>query len=439
MPESVLQALPTCELARRFGEVRSMTLSLAEPLSEADAQVQSMPDASPTKWHLAHTTWFFETFVLEPHEPGFRPHDAAYRVLFNSYYNGVGAQHARPQRGLVTRPGLAEVIAYRRAVDERVRALLERDLPQDASTRLTLGLHHEQQHQELILTDLLHLLSCNPLAPAYRRTVARAPAQARRPPGWVEFGGGRVEIGHAGGGFAFDNEEPRHARLLAPYALADCLVTQGEWRDFVEDGGYREARWWLAAGWDWVRANAVAAPDYWRGDAAGGWRVFTLGGEVDLDVDTPVAHVSLYEADAYAHWRGAQTRLPCRLPTEFEWEAAAAKIAPQAVGAGNFLESGLLCARAAGDGPGLRQMFGDLWEWTRSAYEPYPGYRPWPGAVGEYNGKFMIDQHVLRGGSLATPASHIRASYRNFFPAPARWQFSGLRLARDLEGDSPAG
>ena len=436
MPE--LAALPAAELPRRFSAVRAMTLALAEPLSEADAQVQSMPDASPTKWHLAHTTWFFETFVLEQHEPGFRPHHAAFRVLFNSYYNGVGAQHARPQRGLVTRPGLVEVIAYRRAVDERVLALLGRNaLPPDAARMLTLGLHHEQQHQELILTDLLHLLSCNPLAPAYRSPAARAPAAATRPPGWVEFAGGRVAIGHAGDGFAFDNEQPRHARLLAPHALADRLVTQGEWREFVEDGGYREARWWLAAGWDWVRANAIAAPAYWRGDGAGGWRVFTLGGEVDLETHAPVAHVSLYEADAYAHWRGAQTGLPCRLPTEFEWEAAAATIAPQAVAAGNFLESGLLRARAAGDAAGLRQMFGDLWEWTRSAYEPYPGYRPWAGAVGEYNGKFMIDQHVLRGGSLATPASHIRASYRNFFPATARWQFSGLRLARDL-GDGRA-
>jgi ergothioneine biosynthesis protein EgtB len=439
MPETVPQALPVGELARRFGVVRAMTLSLAEPLSEADAQVQSMPDASPTKWHLAHTTWFFETFVLEPHEPGFRPHDAAFRVLFNSYYNGVGAQHARPQRGLVTRPGLAEVIAYRRAVDERVLALLAREHAPDVSVLLTLGLHHEQQHQELILTDLLHLLSCSPLAPAYRRAVVRAPVPAMRPPGWVEFAGGRVTIGHAGDGFAFDNEQPRHARLLAPYALADRLVTQGEWREFVDAGGYREPRWWLAAGWDWVRANAIAAPAYWRGDGAGGWRVFTLGGELDLDTHAPVAHVSLYEADAYAHWRGEQTGLPCRLPTEVEWEAAAANIAPQAIAAGNFLESGRLRARPATDTPGLRQMFGDLWAWTRSAYEPYPGYRPWAGAVGEYNGKFMIDQHVLRGGSFATPASHIRASYRNFFPAAARWQFSGLRLARDLDNGNAAG
>ena len=437
MPEARPAALPATELARRFGEVRATTRSLALPLSEADAQVQSMPDASPTKWHLAHTTWFFETFVLEPHEPDFRPHDPAFRVRFNSYYNGVGAQHARPQRGLVTRPGLGEVIAYRRAVDERVLAMLEGDLPQDAWTMLTLGLQHEQQHQELILADLLHLLSCNPLAPAYRQSALHALA-APTPLGWIGFAGGRVEIGHAGEAFAFDNEQPCHARLLAPYALADRLVTQGEWRQFVDAGGYREPRWWLAAGWDWVRANAIAAPAYWRDDGAGGWRVFTLGGEVDLDTYAPVAHVSLYEADAYAHWHSEQTRLRCRLPTEAEWEAAAAKVEPQAFEGGNFLESGSLRARAATDVPGLRQMFGDLWEWTRSAYEPYPGYRPWTGAVGEYNGKFMIDQHVLRGGSFATPASHIRPSYRNFFPASARWQFSGLRLARDLDDGANA-
>ncbi|HRI17414.1 MAG TPA: ergothioneine biosynthesis protein EgtB [Burkholderiaceae bacterium] len=416
---------------RRFLELRAATCALADPLSEADAQAQSMPDASPVKWHLAHTTWFFETFVLEPHEPGFRPHHPAYRVLFNSYYNGIGEQHARAQRGLVTRPGLAEVLAYRRAVDERVASLLARDPPGPALEMLTLGLHHEQQHQELILTDVLHLLSCNPLRPAYR-APSPTPRRSAPPLEWIEFDGGRVEIGHDGHGFAFDNEQPRHPRLLAPHALANRLVTQGEWLAFIDDGGYADPRWWLSAGWDWVRAQRVEAPLYWQRDAAQGWQRFTLAGLTALDIDAPVLHVSLYEADAYARWTAAHSNTPCRLPTEAEWESAAAALAPAALQEGNLAEDGLLRALPARAGPGLRQMFGDAWEWTRSAYEPYPGYRPWAGAAGEYNGKFMIDQQVLRGGSFATPRSHIRASYRNFFPAAARWQFSGLRLARDL-------
>jgi ergothioneine biosynthesis protein EgtB len=323
------------------------------------------------------------------------------------------------------------VLEYRQAVEARVLALLARDPPRAALAMLTLGLHHEQQHQELILTDLLHLLSCSPLAPAYRVPAPHAPTVAA-PLGWIAFAGGRVEIGDAGGGFAFDNEQPRHERHLQRYALADRLVTQGEWLAFVEDGGYRDPRWWLAAGWDWVRAQCIQAPGYWRPDAAGAWRVFTLGGEVDLEHQQPVANVSLYEADAYARWYGERHAHDCRLPTEAEWEAAAAGIATARIADGNFLEEGLLRPRAARPGPGLRQAFGDLWEWTRSAYDPYPGYRPWTGAAGEYNGKFMINQYVLRGGSFATPRSHIRASYRNFFPAETRWQFAGVRLARDV-------
>jgi ergothioneine biosynthesis protein EgtB len=434
------------DLARRFREVRATTEALVEPLSEADAQAQSMPDASPTKWHLAHTTWFFETFVLEAHEADFRPHHPAYRVLFNSYYHGVGEQHARPERGLVTRPGLAEVRAYRHAVDERVLALMERGTSADVAELLMLGLQHEQQHQELILTDLLHLLSRNPLQPAYRaertgrtdRTDRSGRAAGPRPSApaerlrWVEIDGGLAEIGHAGAGFAFDNETPRHRRWLEPYALADRLVTQGEWAAFIDDGGYRDPRWWLSAGWDWVRATRCEAPIYWQRDGAGRWQVFTLNGPLPLDESDPVAHLSLYEADAYARWRGAQEGRPCRLPTEAEWERAAAPIAKAAIAAGNFVDSGALRPVAAASGAPLRQMFGDLWVWTSSAYEPYPGYRPWTGAVGEYNGKFMVNQMVLRGGSCATPRSHIRATYRNFFPADARWQFSGLRLARDL-------
>jgi len=423
--------LSPADLARRYHAVRATTLALAEPLSEADAQVQSMPDASPAKWHLAHTTWFFETLVLERFEPGFRPHHPAYRVLFNSYYNGIGELAARPQRGLITRPGLAEVLAYRRAVDERVLALLAAAPGAEVLALLTLGLHHEQQHQELILTDLLHLLSCNPLRPAYRKALPPPVAAAAVPLAWLPHDGGLAEIGHAGPGFAFDNEQPRHRAWLAPYALANRLVTQGEWADFVADGGYRDPRWWLAAGWEWLRSQHIEHPLYWRRDGSG-WRVFTLRGAVTLQPDAPVVQISLYEADAFAAWAAAQRRLPIRLPTEAEWEHAAAPGAEAAIAEGNLLDSDRLQPEPALARPGLQQLFGDAWEWTRSAYAPYPGFRPWQGAVGEYNGKFMANQFVLRGGSCATPRSHLRASYRNFFPADARWQFSGLRLACDL-------
>ncbi len=421
-------------LAGRYAQVRAQTVALAAPLSEADCQVQSMADASPTKWHLAHITWFFETFVLERFEPDFKPHHPAYRVLFNSYYQGVGDMHPRPQRGLITRPSLAEVLAYRKAIDDRVLSLLQGDVQPALAQLLELGLQHEQQHQELLLTDLLHLFSCNPLAPVYR---PQWPLAAVQPVAldWVAQQGGLVDIGHAGGpgtGFSFDNETPRHTSFLQPYALANRLTTHGEWADFVADGGYREPRWWLAAGWDWVQAQRIEAPLYWRRDGAG-WQVFTLHGLVPLSRHTPVVHVSLYEADAYARWAGAQQGLALRLPTEAEWEHAAAPIAEAGIAAGNFVESQALhpvpLARAQ---PGLLQMFGDVWEWTRSSYLPYPGFRAWEGAVGEYNGKFMVNQTVLRGGSCATPRSHIRASYRNFFPADSRWQFNGLRLAQDL-------
>jgi ergothioneine biosynthesis protein EgtB len=437
------QPLPRAAAAlQRWADVRAQTLALAAPLSEADAQVQSMPDASPTKWHLAHTTWFFETFVLERFERGFVPHHPAYRVLFNSYYQGVGEQHPRPQRGLVTRPGLAEVIEYRRAVDARLAMLLQHDMSDALHTLAELGLQHEQQHQELILTDLKHLLSCNPLNPVYRASwpLARvAPAALA----WAAFEGGVVEIGHDashhGTGFAFDNESPRHRVALRPYALASRPVTHGEWLAFIDDGGYADARWWLAAGWDWRRANAIEAPAYWQRDAdrrQRGWTNFTLHGRVPIDPHTPVVHVSLYEADAYAHWRAAHDGAPLRLPTEAEWEHAAAQPAHTPT-QGNFVESGALHpmppARAHDERTPLQQLFGDVWEWTSSSYAPYPGFRPWAGAVGEYNGKFMINQYVLRGGSCATPREHIRSSYRNFFPADARWQFSGVRLARDID------
>ena len=417
------------DLAQTFADIRSATLALAAPLSEADCQAQSMPDTSPVKWHLAHTTWFFETFVLERFEPGFEPHHPAYRVLFNSYYQGVGAQHARPQRGLVTRPGLQEVRDYRAAVDGRVQRLLLGEVPPEAVELLTLGLQHEQQHQELILTDLLHLLSCNPLAPVYRprtRLVTGDPVALK----FLPQGGGLVETGHAGRGFAFDNETPRHRQWLEPYALANRLVTNAEWLAFMADGGYAQPRWWLSAGWDWVRAQQVQSPLHWR-QVDGEWQAFSLHGLAPLDPLEPVVHVSFFEADAFAAWMTAQSGQPLRLPTEAEWEHAAEPLAAQAIAQGRFVDGGALQPQAAPGGPGLQQLFGDVWQWTRSPYSPYPGFRPWAGAVGEYNGKFMANQFVLRGGSVATPRSHIRASYRNFFPADARWQFMGLRLARD--------
>jgi ergothioneine biosynthesis protein EgtB len=404
-------------LATRYAAVRAHSLALAEPLSEADCQVQSMPDASPTKWHLAHITWFFETFVLERFEANFQPHHPAFRVLFNSYYQGVGEQHPRAQRGLITRPDLAAVKAYRANVDARMAALLagstnaESDAARD--TLIEVGLQHEQQHQELLLTDVLHLLSCNPLAPVYRAAAAATTPTAPVPLRWLDFDGGRVDIGHAGSAYAFDNESPRHGHWLQPYALANRLVTQGEWLEFIEDGGYGDARWWLSAGWDWLRAQGTCAPLYWRRGAhgetqAGAWQRFTLAGLQAIDAAAAVCHVSLYEADAYAHWRAARDGQPLRLPTEVEWE------------------------HAASTSRSLLQLFDTAWQWTASSYLPYPGFRPWAGAVGEYNGKFMMNQMVLRGGSCATPPGHTRATYRNFFPPETRWQFSGLRLARDV-------
>ena len=428
----------TTLLAQRLAAVRAQTLALAAPLSEADCQVQSMPDASPVKWHLAHTTWFFETFVLERFEPGFRPWHPAFRVLFNSYYQGVGDQHPRPQRGLVTRPALAEVKAWRASVDERLQALLAAPPPGqgDAIAALVeLGLQHEQQHQELILTDLLHLLSCNPLAPAYADAPPPAVHDAAPPGGWTRVDGGVVEIGHAGAGFAFDNETPRHRVYLRPCALADDLVTQGDWRAFMADGGYDDARWWLAAGWDWRQAQGIAAPLYWRRDGEGGWCRFTLRGLQPLDERAPVVHVSAYEADAYARWHGAQHGAPHRLPTEAEWEQAAQRAGTAAIDRARGVDDGALLPLppSATLPAGPRQLFGEVWQWTASAYQAYPGFRPAEGAIGQYNAKFMVNQLVLRGGSCATPRSHLRASYRNFFPPEARWQFSGLRLARDLD------
>jgi ergothioneine biosynthesis protein EgtB len=394
-------------IAQRYGAVRRRSLLLAEPLSDEDCGAQSMPDASPVKWHLAHTTWFFETFVLEPHEPGFVPFHPAFRVLFNSYYNGIGDKHPRHQRGLLTRPSMAQVRAYRADVDARMATLLARR--SDLAGLVELGLQHEQQHQELILTDVKHLLAQSVLAPTYMEVAL--PASTAAPLGWTAHAGGVVAIGHHGDSFCFDNELPRHRQVVEPFQLADRLVNNGEFLAFIQAGGYREPALWLSEGWDWVRNNAVAHPLYWRrGDDRTPWCEFTLAGMQALDPASPVTHVSLYEADAYARWSGA------RLPTEAEWETAAA---------GQGVDSGELHPHSGGSG-----LFGQCWQWTSSSYAAYPGFATADGALGEYNGKFMLNQYVLRGSSCATPAGHARASYRNFFPASARWQFSGIRLAR---------
>jgi len=401
-------------LRDQFQAVRGRSLQLAAPLSNEDCCAQSMPDASPIKWHLAHTTWFFETFILEAHEPGFKPFHPAFRVLFNSYYNGVGAKHPRAQRGLLTRPSFDEVRAWRRDVDARMARLLETCDDPALLALVTLGLQHEQQHQELMLTDVKHLLAQNPIAPCYDGE-GMAPDAPPLPLEFLDFDGGLVEIGHDGRGFAFDNELPRHRSYVAPFALASRLVTNGEYLSFIEAGGYRDPALWLAEGWDRVQAGEFGAPLYWRRQDDGAWHEFTLHGELPLDPARPVTHLSLYEADAYARWTGA------RLPTEAEWEFAA-RLAG--------IEAGRLHPASAADEAGLAQMFGACWQWTSSSYAPYPGYAPAPGAVGEYNGKFMVNQYVLRGSSCATPGGHARASYRNFFPAGARWQFTGIRLAR---------
>lgn len=385
------------DVADRYRQIRVATETLAAPLSPEDCQVQSMPDVSPTKWHLAHVSWFFETFLLVPHLPGYKAFDPAYATLFNSYYVGVGDRHPRPERGLLTRPSLDEVRAYRRRVDEAMLQLVESPLPSDVASLVELGLQHEQQHQELILMDIQHVLSCNPLEPAYdQRAAAPEPTKVQD---WLSFPGGVYEIGHDGSGFAFDNEGPRHRIWLEPFSIADQLVTAGDYLHFIDDGGYRRPELWLSDGWTTVETQGWEAPLYWRRDK-GRWTRFSLQGRGPVDSGEPVLHVSYYEADAYARWAGR------RLPTEAEWEVAGCRGA-------------------------LRQLYDRGWQWTASAYAPYPGFRPAEGAVGEYNGKFMVNQMVLRGGSLATPQGHSRASYRNFFPPAARWAFSAVRLAGD--------
>jgi ergothioneine biosynthesis protein EgtB len=412
-------------LQARYSEVRRATIALVAPLSAEDQMLQSMPAASPAKWHLAHTAWFFETFILRSHSRGYRPIDERFQTVFNSYYKQVGDHPNRANRGLFSRPTLDEVLAYREYVDEHMLKLIE-DLDREGRAELLasieLGLQHEQQHQELILTDIKHAFWSQPLRPAYTsqpRAKQALPTVASK---WEIYSGGVVSIGHSGESFCFDNELPRHEVLLRDFRLQNRLVTNREYLEFMDDGGYRRPELWLSNGWDAVVQERWEAPLYWeRHDHA--WLAFTLGGIEELRLDDPVCHVSYYEADAFARWKGA------RLPLESEWEHAASDLPV----AGNFVERGALHPEAANSqtSKGLQQMFGDVWEWTSSPYVAYPRFRAATGALGEYNGKFMCDQWVLRGGSCATPQSHIRASYRNFFPAPARWQFTGIRLAAD--------
>lgn len=409
-PQPSAAAASRTTLASRYAAVRAGTLALVQPLSAEDQCVQSMPDASPTKWHLAHTSWFFEAVVLQPLEPAYQPFDPHYAYLFNSYYEALGPRHPRPQRGLLTRPPLADIHAYRAHVDaalQRFIATADDARWQQAASLVELGLHHEEQHQELIQTDILHLLSCHPLLPAYLPGPARTDSSPHAAPAlqWLAVAGDVRAIGHGGPGFSFDNETPRHQALVHPFQIANRLVTCGEYLAFIADGGYRQADWWLSDGWATVQSQGLNSPAYWLAPddpraPAGHWQVFGPHGVQRLDLAAPVTHVSFYEACAFAEWSGA------RLPTEFEWEVAF-------------------------DLPHITQMLGHCWQWTRSAYEPYPGFRARSGAVREYNGKFMVGQQVLRGASSATPAGHGRKTYRNFFPPAARWQISGIRLAKD--------
>jgi ergothioneine biosynthesis protein EgtB len=408
-------------LRERFAKIRQTSMRITTWLSAEDQMLQSMADASPTKWHLAHTTWFFETFILLANAPGYKPFDDRYQYLFNSYYKQLGAHPYRGSRGLLSRPRLEEVHAYREQVDRVLVARLDQ-FDDPVNELIELGLNHEQQHQELILTDIKHGLWSSPLRPEFihgPRAVDVAPRVD-----WTEFDGGIHAVGHAGGGFAFDNESPRHEVLLQPFAIASRAVTNSEYLEFMQDGGYKRPELWLSDGWDAVCAQRWNAPLYWEETPDGNWRQFVLNGTTgagmkDVNPAEPVCHVSYYEADAYARWVGA------RLPREEEWEVAAAQMPSE----GSFLDDGGFHPKRA-NGEGNQQMFGDVWEWTASPYVAYPGFKPATGVVGEYNGKFMCNQLVLRGGSCATPASHIRASYRNFFPPHARWQFSGIRLAK---------
>ena len=405
---------PAAALENRYRQIRQISEQICHPLAIEDYTIQSMPDVSPPKWHLAHTTWFFETFVLLPHLPGYTVFDRQFGYLFNSYYEAVGARHPRHQRGLLSRPTVAEVYRYRAHVDRSMGTLLsDTAIDTDLANLINLGLHHEQQHQELLLTDIKHILALNPLHPVYRDDLKLHSAPNCQPFEWLKYPGGLYSIGHQGDEFAFDNESPSHQTYLQDYQIGNRLVTNGEYLEFIQAGGYQESKYWLAEGWMTVQSQQWQCPLYWE-QIDDQWWVMTLGGLKRLDLNEPVCHVSFYEADAYATWRGR------RLPTEAEWEIATVNM-PQV---GNFLDSDKLHPTS-----GTHQFFGDVWEWTQSAYLPYPGFKIAEGAIGEYNGKFMCNQMVLRGGSCVTSADHIRPTYRNFFPPSARWQFSGIRLA----------
>jgi len=421
--ESPASALARPTLAARFKAIRALTEELAAPLSPEDQMVQSCAEASPVKWHRAHTTWFFETFLLQPHLKNYKCFDPAFRYLFNSYYNRVGEKPERNTRSFISRPSAQEVAGYRKHVNENMSQLLSSsDVSAELANLVELGLNHEQQHQELIVTDIKHALWSNPLRPQYRAANSKSRSANESVPlvplHWIPFDGGICEIGHSGEGFCFDNELPRHKFFLQPYMLASRLVSNGEFLEFINDGGYQRPELWLSDGWEQCRAASWRAPLYWE-QREGEWHTFTLDGMRPLAMHEPVCHVSYFEADAFARWSQA------RLPTEFEWEIAARNLPLT----GNFLDSQRLHPAAA-HGAALTQIFGDAWQWTASQYTAYPGYHAAEGALGEYNGKFMCNQFVLRGGSCATPQSHIRASYRNFFPPAARWQFSGIRLAK---------
>jgi ergothioneine biosynthesis protein EgtB len=404
----------------RLMATRRLSLALAAPLSDEDQVVQAMDDASPTKWHLAHTTWFFEAFVLPRFLPDYRVFDETFEYCFNSYYESVGPRHPRPKRGLLTRPSGDEVRAYRAHVDESLERLFDADLPDEALALVELGINHEQQHQELLLTDILNLFASEPLKPAYRAAKPGVEVNITAPLAFTAFDGGIYAVGHDGNGFAYDNEGPRHEELIRPFKLANRCVTNAEWVDFIEDGGYRTATLWLADGWATVNAQNWKGPLYFE-EADGGYMQTSLLGHRPVDPAAPVTHVSFFEADAFARWAGY------RLPSEFEWEVAAANVPVE----GRDLGADHLRPMPAKVDGGLAQMFGDVWEWTGSAYLPYPGFKAAAGAVGEYNGKFMCNQFVLKGGSCATPQGHIRRTYRNFFYPHQRWQFTGLRLAAD--------